>query len=318
MEGTTIMTNVGVDVSKARLDVAVRPSGDQFSFANDDDGRAELRRRLSKLKPERIVLEATGGYEASLVRELAHAKLPVVVINPRQVRQFAQAIGRLAKTDAIDASVIAHFAESLKPEIRALPDEAQRQLEALVTRRRQLIDMRSCEMKRRHTAPALVHESIDALVGFLTKQIDDADDDLNRFLRESDVWREADERNQSTPGVGPVLSTTLVALVPELGKLNRRQIAALVGVAPMNQDSGRREGKRRTWGGRAPVRAVLYMATVAACRVNKTIKAVHDRLIANGKPEKVAIVACMRKLLTILNAMARDAKPWNPQLEPTS
>lgn len=312
------MTNVGVDVSKARLDVAVRPSGEQFSVANDDDGRLQLRRRLAKLKPERIVLEATGGYEAPLVQVLACAKMPVVVINPRQVRQFALATGRLAKTDAIDASVLAHFAESLRPEVRALPDEALQQLEALVTRRRQLIDMRSSEMKRKHTAPALVHESIDALVAFLTKQIDDADDDLNRFLRESDVWRDADERNQSVPGVGPVLSTTLIALLPELGRLNRKQIAALVGVAPLNQDSGRREGKRRTWGGRATVRAVLYMATVAACRVNKTIKAMHDRLVLNGKPEKVAIVACMRKLVTILNAMARDARPWNPQLESTT
>jgi transposase len=310
------MVNVGIDVSKARLDVAVRPSGEQFWVLNDETGRTQLRKRLAKLKPERIVLEPSGGYESLVVQALASAKLPVVVVNARSIRQFAQALGRLAKTDAIDAEILAHFGEALKPEIRAIPDDAQRELEALVSRRRQLVDMRAGEVKRKQMSPAVVHPSIDLLIEFLTKQIDDVDDNLNRVVRDTPVWSAAADLYRSVPGVGPVLSTTLTALVPELGKLNRKQIASLVGVAPMNNDSGMREGKRRTWGGRAPVRAVLYMATIAAIRFNKTIAEVHDRLVANGKPAKVAIVACMRKLLTILNAIARDARPWNPQLEP--
>lgn len=310
------MVNVGIDVSKERLDVAVRPSGETFSVANDDKGHEQLRKHLRKLKPERVVLEASGGYEAKVAHLLALAKLPVVVINARQVRRFAQAIGRLAKTDTIDAMVLAQFGEAVKPEIRELPNDAQRELEALVSRRRQLVDMRAMEIKRKQTAPPVVHDSIDVLIDFLTKQIDDADDNIDRVMRESPIWRAADERNQSVPGVGRVLSSSVTALLPELGTLNRKQIASLVGLAPLNNDSGKREGKRRTWGGRAPIRATLYMATVVACRFNSVIKAVHDRLVANGKPEKVAIVACMRKLLTILNAMARDGKPWNPQLEP--
>ena len=293
-----MMMNVGIDVSKARLDVAVRPSGEQFSVSNDESGRQQLRKRLLKLKPNRVVLEPSGGYEVLVVQALAAAELPVVVINARQVRQFAQALGRLAKTDAIDATVLAHYGEAIQPEIRAIPDAAQRELEALVSRRRQLVDMRAAEMKRKQTAPAVVHTSIDVLVAFLTKQIDDVDGDLDRVVRESPVWSAADDLYQSVPGVGRVLSASLTALVPELGKLNRKQIAGLIGVAPLNNDSGKREGKRRTWGGRAPVRAVLYMAALAAIRFNKTIAAVHDRLVANGKPPKVAIVACMRKLLS--------------------
>jgi transposase len=306
--------NVGIDVSKDRLDVAVRPSGEKFSVSNDASGCAELRKRLTKLKPERIVLEATGGYESLATQALTAAKLPVVIINPRQARQFAQAIGRLAKTDSIDADVLAHFGEAIQPEIRPLPDAAHRELEALVTRRRQLIDMRAAEQKRKKSAPAVVHVSIDAVIEVLSKQIDDVDKDMHRTIRATPAWRDADDRNQSTPGVGPVLSTTITALVPELGTLDRKQIASLIGVAPHNDDSGKREGKRRTWGGRAPVRAVLYMATLTGVRFNPVLRALHDRLIAKGKPAKVALVACMRKLLTILNAMARNDRPWNPQL----
>jgi transposase len=306
--------NVGIDVSKDRLDVAVRPSGEQFSVDNTDEGCTELRKRLAKLKPERIVLEATGGYESLAMQALASAKLPVVIINPRQVRQFAQAIGRLAKTDAIDADLLAHFGEAIKPEIRSVPDPAHRELEALVTRRRQLIDMRAAEQKRKLSAPPVVQTSIEAVIEVLTKQIDDIDSDMHRVIRETPAWCEADDRNQSTPGVGPVLSTTLTALVPELGTLNRKQIASLIGVAPHNDDSGKREGKRTTWGGRAPVRAVLYMAAISAARFNPALRALHERLIAKGKPAKVALVACMRKLLTILNAMARDKRPWNSEL----
>jgi transposase len=310
------MVHVGIDVSKERLDVAVRPSGERFTVGNDEPGWSQLCKRLAKLKPERIVLEPTGGYELRVVQALVTAKLPAVVVNARQIRQFAQALGRLAKTDSIDAEVLAHFGEAVKPEIRAVPDETHRELEALVGRRRQLVEMRASEMKRKQTAPAVVHGSIDAVIEVLSKQIDDIDDDLQRVVRSVPGWREADERNTSIPGVGRVLSTTMTALVPELGKLNRKQIASLVGVAPHNKDSGKSEGKRVTWGGRAPVRAVLYMASLCAIRFNPAIRAFRDRLIAKGKAPQLVVVACMRKLLTILNAMARDAKRWNPQLAP--
>jgi len=308
------MKIVGIDVSKERLDVAVRPSGERFSTSNDERGRHELRKRLRRLRPERIVLEPTGGYETLVVQELVSAKLPVVVVNARQIRQFAQATGRLAKTDRIDADVIAHFGEAVKPAIRPLPDAAHRELEALVSRRRQLVDMRADEAKRKQTAPPVVHPNIDDVIAFLTKHIDDVDKDLQRLIRSTPAWREADDLLQSVPGVGPVLSATLTALVPELGSLNRKQIAALVGVAPFNDDSGRRAGKRTTWGGRAAVRAVLYMAANAARRFNPTVGALYARLKAKGKLHKVALVACMRKLIVILNAMARDRRPWTLQL----
>lgn len=308
------MVNVGIDVSKDTLDVAVRPTTERFRVNNDDKGYAELSKRLAKLRPERIVMEATGGYEQAAVQALARAKLPLVVVNPRQVRDFAKAAGRLAKTDEIDADVLAHFGEALKPEVRPLPDEAHRQLEAFVSRRRQLVDIRSAEIKRKQTAPKVVHPSIDVTIEFLTRQIDDIDRDLRHLIRRTPAWREADDLLQSVPGVGPVLSSTLTALVPELGKLNRKQIASLIGVAPFNKDSGLRERKRVTWGGRAPVRAVLYMAASVARRFNPTIRTFYERLLGTGKPTQVALVACMRKLLTLLNAVARDRRPWNPLL----
>jgi len=308
------MVNVGIDVSKERLDVAVRPSGERFAVANTDDGHTQLRKRLAKLKPERIVVEATGGYQTRVVEALIGGKLPIVVVNARQVRQFAQASGRLAKTDTLDAEVLAHFAEAMKPEIRPIPDAAHRQLEALVSRRRQLVNMRADELKRKQTAPPAIHPSIEAIIEAISLQLDDIDSELQHLVRSTPAWLEADDRNRSTPGVGRVLSTTMTALVPELGKLNRRQIGALVGVAPLNRDSGKSEGRRTTWGGRRAVRGVLYMATVAAIRSNPLIKAFYGRLIAKGKASMVALVACMRKLLTILNAMARDGSTWNPQL----
>jgi transposase len=308
--------NVGIDVSKERLDVAVRPTGERFTVTNDERGITDLRKRLARLRPDRIVLEPTGGYESGVVQVLAAAKLPVVIVNARQVRDFAKAAGRLAKTDRIDADVLAHFGEALRPEIRPLPDEAQRELEALIGRRRQLVDMRAAETKRKHTAPAVVHPSIDDLIEFLTQRIDDVDKDLRSLIRKTPAWREADDLLQSVPGVGPVVSSTLTALVPELGKLNRKQIAALVGVAPYNDDSGKAERKRKTWGGRAPVRAVLYMAASVARRFNPAIRSFYDRLLATGKPPKLVLVACMRKLLVMLNAIARDRRPWNPQLAP--
>jgi len=271
-------------------------------------------KRLKKVAPERIVLEASGGYETLVVQALASAKLPVVVVNARQVRQFAQATGRLAKTDRIDADVIAHFGEAVQPAIRPLPDDAHRQLEALVSRRRQLVEMRADELKRKQTAPPVVHPNLDAVIEFLTKQIDDIDGDLQVLVRSSPAWREADDLLQSVPGVGPVLAITLTALLPELGTLSRKQIAALVGVAPFNNESGKRDGKRTIWGGRAPVRAVLYMAALAARRCNTMLKAVYERLVDRGKTQKVALVACMRKLLVALNAMVRDRRAWDPQL----
>jgi transposase len=281
---------------------------------NDEKGRAEVCKRLGKLHPDRVVLEPTGGYEQGIVQALARAKLPVVVVNARQTRDFAKALGKLAKTDQIDADVLAHFGEAVRPEVRALPDEAHRELEALVNRRRQLVDMRSAEIKRKQTAPAVVHPSIELMIEFLTRQIDDVDRDLHGLIRRTPAWREADDLLQSVPGVGPVLSSTLTALVPELGKLNRKQIAALVGVAPFNRDSGLGERKRVIWGGRAPVRAVLYMAASVARRYNPAIRRFYDRLLEMGKPRPVVLVACMRKLLTLLNAVARDCRPWNPQL----
>jgi transposase len=310
------VVNVGIDVSKSRLDVAVRPSSELFSVANDDEGHKELRKRLIKLKPERIVLEPTGGYEQRIVQVLVAAKLPVVVVNARQVRNFAQALGRLAKTDRIDADVLAHFGEAIRPEIRAFPDEQLLELEALVNRRRQLVDLRAGEIKRKQTAPIAVHANIDELIEFLDKQIADIDDDMRKLIKKTPAWREADELLQSVPGVGPVLSSTLTALVPELGQLNRKEIAALVGVAPFNNDSGKGEGKRTTWGGRAPVRAVLYMAACTARRFNPVIAAIYERLTQAGKPAKVALIACMRKLLIILNAMKRDKRVWTLQPAP--
>jgi transposase len=304
---------VGIDVSKACLDVAVRPSLERFSVPNDDEGHKELRKSLAKLKPERIVLEPTGGYESRVVQVLVAAKLPVVVVNARQVRNFAQALGRLAKTDTIDADVLARFGEAIRPEIRPFPTAALLELEALVNRRRQLVDMRASESKRKQTAPTSVHSSIDAVIECLDLQLSDIDDELQKLIKQTPAWRDADDLLQSVPGVGPVLSSTLTALVPELGRLDRKQIAALVGVAPLNRDSGQREGKRTTWGGRAPVRAVLYMATSVARRFNPVLAAMYSRLTEKGKPPMVALVACMRKLLTILNAMKRDNRAWTPQ-----
>ena len=243
---------------------------------------------------------------------LAAAKLPVAVVNARQVRSFAQATGRLAKTDRIDADVLAHFAEAIRPEIREIPDEKLLELEALVNRRRQLVDMRANETKRKQTAPKRVHSNIQEVIEFLDSQLADIDDDMQKLIKTTPAWREADDLLQSVPGVGPVLAVTLTALVPELGKLDRKEIAALVGVAPFNRDSGSHAGKRTTWGGRAPVRAVLYMAAIAARRYNPTLATMYNRLTAAGKTPMVALVACMRKLLTILNAMKRDSRPWSP------
>jgi transposase len=303
---------VGIDVAKAELEVVVRPSGARWTVTNDAAGLAQLQTRLQAAAPSLIVLEATGGYEVAVVATLATAALPVVVLNARQVRDFARATGRLAKTDAIDAGVLAHFAEVVRPPVRPLPDAMTQSLQAWLTRRRQLVGMLLAEEQRRSRAPRPIQRQIDQHVRWLRAQLGAVEKDLAQTLRESPVWREKDDLLRSVPGVGPVLTTTLLGDVPELGQLNRKQIAALIGVAPLNRDSGTYRGRRAVWGGRARVRATLYMAALTATRYNPVIRAFYARLVAAGKPKKVALTACMRKLLTILNAMIARRTAWKP------
>lgn len=304
---------VGIDVSKAILDVATLPQERAWQLERTDAGITSLIEQLQRQAVALIVLEATGGLEAPLVAALAGAKLPVIVVNPRQAREFARATGTLAKTDAIDARLLARLGQALKPELRPLKDEQTRALEALLTRRRQLTDMLTMEKNRLSLASGRVHRDISAHIAWLQKRLNDVDGELKRAIEASDVFRLKDSLLRSAPGAGPVLSVTLLAAVPELGRLNRREIAALVGVAPLNCDSGKHKGTRHIWGGRAAVRAVLYMATLSAIRCNPTIRAFHARLRGAGKPPKVAITACMRKFLTILNAMLRSHTPWQTQ-----
>jgi transposase len=309
---------VGIDVSTDHLDVAVRPDGKQWQVTNDETGIAQLIEDMSELQPVLIVLEATGGLEVPGAIALGAASQPVVVVNPRQTRDFAKATGKLAKTDSLDADAIAHFAEAVRPEVRALPDEQARAMAALLARRRQLIEMRTAEKNRLKSALATVKPRVIAHIGWLEQELADLDDDLHQKLRKSAIWREKDEILRSAPGVGPVLSKTLLIDLPELGSLNRKQIAALVGVAPMNRDSGRYRGQRRVWGGRAHVRSALYMGALTAIRYNPVIRAFYERLLARGKPRKVALTACMRKLLTMLNAMLRSGTHWQAELSPTT
>lgn len=301
---------VGIDVAKAHLEVAVRPTGEQWTSPNDDPGIAAALTRLQALQPALIVLEATGGWELPVTGTLGAAGLPVAVVNPRQVRAFAKATGRLAKTDRLDAHVLAQFAEAVRPTPRPLPETAAQDLQALLTRRRQLIDMLTAERNRLSRASARVRPDIRAHITWLEQRLGSVDEELAAMIRHSPLWREQDDLLQSAPGVGPVLAATLLAGLPELGTLNRRQIAALVGVAPLNQDSGTLHGKRMVWGGRAAVRAVLYMGALVATRCNPVIKAFYQRLRQAGKLPKVALTACMRKLLTILNAMLKHRTPW--------
>lgn len=308
---------VGIDVSKDRLDLAERPSGAAWSVENEAAGFTTL---LRKLKPEAtmtlVVLEATGGYEAAVVATLASAGFHVAVVNPRQVRDFGRATGQLAKSDEIDARILALFAERIRPEPRPLPDPVAQELDALVARRRQLQQMLGAERNRLRLAPPRVRKGIAKHVQWLERQLDHVDGDLDRLVRESPLWRAKDNLLQSVPGIGPTTSRTLLAELPELGHLNRREIAALVGVAPLNRDSGTLRGKRMIWGGRAPVRRTLYMAALTASRHNPVIRAFYQRLRGNGKPPKVAITACMRKLLVILNTMTRNQTHWDPSLHP--
>jgi transposase len=302
---------VGIDVAKRRLDVHLRPSAERFTIGHDEERVAALVERLVALAPTLVVLEATGGLEVRLAGALAAAGLPVAVVNPRQVRAFARATGRLAKTDRLDAAAIARFAEAVRPPVRPLPDAATRHLAALVARRRQLLAMLLAERHRRGAAAPALHERIDAHLRWLEEALVEIERDLERAVRASPVWRAKEELLRSVPGIGPVSARTLLAELPELGSLTRRQAAALVGVAPFNRDRGQRRGRRTVWGGRAALRACLYMAAVAAARgSNPVIAEFHQRLREAGKPAKLALTACMRKLVVTLNAMLRTGTAW--------
>jgi transposase len=303
---------VGIDVSKNTLDLMVRPTGTRQQQPNDADGIAHLVTQLRQVRPTLVVCEATGGWERLLVGALAAARLPIVVVNPRQVRDFAKATGRLAKTDRLDAQVIARFAEAVQPEPRALPSADAQVLDDLVTRRQQLIEMRTAEGNRRRLATGRLRQQLDEHLDWLDRQLHDLDKEVDHTLRSSPVWREQADVLRSAKGVGPILTATLLSALPELGHLNHKEIAALVGVAPFNRDSGLWRGKRQIWGGRGPVRAVLYMATLSAVRTNPSVRSFYQRLIDAGKLQKVALVASMHKLLPILNAMARDGRTWQP------
>lgn len=304
---------IGIDVSKNQLDVCTRPSGEALVVARDDKGLADLVEQLRGARPELIVLEATGGFEQVVAGALAGAGLPVVVVNPRQIRDFARALGRLAKTDRIDAEVIALFAERVRPELRPIPDEAARELDELVTRRRQVIEMIVAEGNRaRRLDTRRIKKRIDRHLEVLQKELTEIERELDDTIRKSPIWRETEDLLKSVPGIGNATARTLLAELPEIGSLDRRQIAALAGLAPFNRDSGTFRGKRMIGGGRASVRAVLYMATLTASRWNPVIKTFYKHLLASGKAKKSALVACMRKLLTILNAIVRDRTPWQP------
>jgi transposase len=303
---------VGIDVSKDRLDVHVRPSGEAFTVARDGEGLAALVARLAPLAPHLVAVEATGGFETTVAAAIAGAALPLAVVNPAQVRHYAQALGRRAKTDAIDAEVIARFAEATRPEPRPLPDEATQALAELVTRRRQIIAMMVAERQRATRLPKRLKRSCERVVRVLEKELAALDQDIDTTVRGSPAWRAKEDLLASVPSIGDITARTLIADLPELGTLDRREIAALVGVAPFTRQSGQWQGKAFIGGGRPRVRAALFVATMSAVRHNPTIRAFRQRLLAKGKPKMVVMVACMRKLLTILNAILRDQKPWQP------
>jgi transposase len=310
-ESTVRHHHVGIDVSKERLDVCSLPDGGTFSVANDRAGIDELLARLLEgVHPELVVLKATGKYERPAAAAVAARGIAVAVVNPRQARDFAKATGRLAKTDRIDAEVLARFAGAVAPRPSVLPDEETRALQAILVRRRQLLEMVVAEKNRLQMAPEAVPRRVAAHVRWLEKELGRVDRELDEAVRESETWRANEELLRSVPGVGPVLARTLLAELPELGTLPRRRLCALVGVAPFNRDSGTFRGKREVWGGRAPVRAALYMGALVATRHNPILKEFYERLLKAGKPKKVALVACMRKLLSILNAMMRDRAIW--------
>jgi transposase len=304
---------VGIDISKAWLDIAVHEREETFRVSNDETGIASLVKRLKKLKATLIVLEPTGGFEMLVVAELTQAGLPAAVVNAKRVRDFARATGQLAKTDKLDAKVLAHFAAAVRPAVRNLRSEEEEQLAALLTRRRQIIDMLTVEKNRLVTVRAKMRSDIQAHIQWLSSSLKELDQEIEDFIESTPAWKEKDALLQSVPGVGPVTSATMLGMLPELGLLNRQEIAALVGVAPVNKDSGKKHGRRRVYGGRADVRSVLYMAALAAKKFNPIIRKFYERLIQQGKEKKVALTACMRKLLVILNAMMHSNQPWRPQ-----
>ena len=301
---------VGIDVSKQRLDVAIRPAGETLTVDNDEAGIKALSKELRKWSPQLIVLEATGGHEYASAYSLTKAGLPVAVVNPRQVRDFARAVGKLAKTDGIDAKILAHFAEAVQPPARPVADQQLEEIGHLVTRHRQLIEMIVAEGNRRMSLRGTAQRDVDASIRFLRDRLDKIDEQMKTLIAKHPDWKAKSELLNSVPGVGPVLISSLVAELPELGSLNRKQVAALVGVAPFNNDSGQSRGRRRIWGGRAHLRSLLYMSVVAGIRFNPTIRAFYKHLIGAGKARKVALVACMRKLLVILNAMLKSGQAW--------
>lgn len=302
---------VGIDVCKVRLDVATRPEPLRFSVSNDEAGLHELLQRLMRLRPALVLLESTGGFEMLAVTRLSAQGLPVVVVNPRQIRDFARSTGQLAKTDALDADIIARFGEAVQPPVRPLKERPLRELEALVLRRQQLSGMLTAERNRRDSASTVVRASLDANITWLKRCLREIDCAVADLIGSSPVWQAQDELLQTAPGAGRVLSMTLLASLPELGHLDRKQLAALVGIAPLNRDSGQLRGVRCVWGGRSHVRSALYMATIAGIRFNPVLRTFYQRLRAAGKRPKVAVVACMRKFLTILNAMVRTGTPWD-------
>jgi transposase len=310
MDPASTLTYVGIDVAKAQLDVAARPGAEQWIVANDEEGIATLVARLRALHPTLVVLEATGGRELPVAAALATAGLAAAVVNPRQVRDFARAVGQLAKTDALDAHLLARFAEVVQPAPRPLPDAHAQELSALLARRRQLIGLRTAERQRLDTALPAVRRHIERHIAFLEHELADLDRHVHDVVRASPLWRAQEDLLRSVPGIGPTTALTLLAEVPELGQLDRKAIAALIGVAPLNCESGTRRGRRIVWGGRARVRAVLSMAALVATRHNPTIRAFYERLCAAGKPKKVALTACMHKLLLIANAILRHRTPW--------
>jgi transposase len=302
---------VGIDVCKAQLDVSIRPTAQTLSVTNDKAGIKVLIKHFKKLQPHLVVLESTGGLERQIMTALIGAEIPVVMANPRQVRDFAKSTGQLAKTDRIDAAVLAHYAEAIRPKPRPLPDELTLELRALTARRRQVIDMIVAEKNRLATASRAIKKRITAHIAYLEQELDEADQDLDRFIEKNPVWKENQKILCSTPSIGPVSSRTLIAELPELGTLGRKQISALVGLAPFPRDSGTLKGRRTIWGGRASVRSALFMATLAATRFNPVIRAFYKRLKATGKVPKVCLVACMHKLLIILNAMLKNKTRWS-------
>lgn len=307
---------VGIDVSKAHLDVYLRPSGQQFQVSNQACGIEELVQRLLPIPVARVILEATGGLEQPVAQALQERGIGIAIINPRQGRDFAKVSGKLAKTDRIDAAVLAHFGEAMQPEVSVLASANEQALQEAITRRRQLVEMLSAEKKRQSALRGKMRQSVEEHLEWLEQRIRELDEEIEQLSQAHEQWRSHQALLTSTPGIGPVIATTLIAMLPELGQVSDKRISALVGVAPLNRDSGKYRGARTTWGGRANVRALLYMGALVGIQHNPVLKAFYARLLAQGKAKKVVLTACMHKLVRILNAMIRDGKPWQPTVPP--